>query len=417
MPPQSISAQSPEEHRQGPLLAGNTASPNMDFLRASAVLMVVIFHLIAYFGFTHLGALHLGYVAFAGFVFFFAHSSFVLMLSLERQLCRLGSKKLFLIFMTRRCLRIYPLSIFIISAIVLFRLPLTGSPWEMHWPAPSSREVVADLLLVQNLTGTTDLQGPLWSLPIEMQMCVFLPALFVLSRKVRSLSLHILAWGLVTAAVYIRVVSGHGYLTRFFPCFLAGVIAYRISTQQQPRLPFAGWPLLLWGLSILFATLHNFPACWSICFVVAIMAPHFRPTENHLLRSASHFVAKYSYGFYLAHYFCIWLAFTKLRFLPVTARSSIFVVCLLTIPVVLYHAIEAPFIKAGKFLFESARVHEPERGAATESVQVTNVRLNPEGCRLGSAIESSAPPVIELKIAPGQPQMSGSAITPILDHK
>ena len=59
-------------------------SANFDFLRANGVLMVIAFHVLAFFGIRKAGPFDLEAMAFAGFLFFFVHSSFVLMLSLER---------------------------------------------------------------------------------------------------------------------------------------------------------------------------------------------------------------------------------------------------------------------------------------------------------------------------------------------
>ena len=314
--------------------------------------MVMAFHIVAFFGIRRLGAIDLEAVGFSGFLFFFVHTSFVLMLSLERQQSKLGRGKLFLVFMARRCFRIYPLSILLILVIALFKLPLAGHPWEMHWPGANDRDIVANILLIQNLTGSPGLQGPLWSLPVEMQMYPLLPLLFLLARRVRTVWTLLAGWALATTVIFVRVQSGHGYLTSYLPCFLAGVISYHLVRSRQPRWPFWGWPLLLWSSNILFAVFHSLYAGWLMCLVVGLGIPQFQVMRNTWLRSATHFLAKYSYGFYLCHYLCIWLAFTKLRFLPTDGQWMVFFVTVIGLPILLYHLIEDRWIKAGKQLIE-----------------------------------------------------------------
>src|SRR5437899_9089949 len=101
-------------------------SPNLDFLRANAVLMVLAFHVLGSFGIRRAGPFNLEAMGQLGVLLFFVHTSFVLMLSLERQVAQYGQRRLFLVFMARRLFRIYPLSIFVVGAIALFRLPLAG---------------------------------------------------------------------------------------------------------------------------------------------------------------------------------------------------------------------------------------------------------------------------------------------------
>src|SRR5262249_43650443 len=97
-------------------------SPNLDFLRANAVLMVLVFHVLGFFGIRQAGLLIFEAVGLLGVLFFFVHTFFVLMFSLERQLARRGRLRLFLIFFLRGFFRFYPLTIFIVGVFVFFRL-------------------------------------------------------------------------------------------------------------------------------------------------------------------------------------------------------------------------------------------------------------------------------------------------------
>src|SRR5512142_1564589 len=126
-------------------------SNNLNVLRASAVLMVFFDH-----------ALNLPRLGDAGVLFFFVHTSNVLMQSLQR------SGDSWKQFVTRRVFRIYPLSIL---AVVLYAvLCIPGTAWQGETPKDSGFNIVSDLALVQNFTKAQSIPSVLWSLPFEIQM-------------------------------------------------------------------------------------------------------------------------------------------------------------------------------------------------------------------------------------------------------
>jgi peptidoglycan/LPS O-acetylase OafA/YrhL len=212
-------------------------SANLDFLRANAVLMVLVFHILGFFGIRQLGPFDLEAMGHLGVLLFFVHTCFVLMLSLERQLAKFGRQRFFLIFMVRRCFRIYPLCLLTVAVVAVFKLPLAGQPWNMHWSPMSGRDILSNLLLVQNVTGSTSIPAPLWSLPFEMQMYFILPALFLLTRRLKSALMLAVGCLLVTGVVLAWIHSGHGYNLQYVPCFLPGILAYKLSLR-----PGLGWP-------------------------------------------------------------------------------------------------------------------------------------------------------------------------------
>ncbi|HSM87748.1 MAG TPA: acyltransferase, partial [Candidatus Limnocylindrales bacterium] len=155
-------------------------SANLDYLRTNAVLLVMFFHLLIFFGVTQVGPLSIRPMGILGVFLFFVHTSLVLMLSLERQQQKLGNRRLFSAFMVRRIFRVYPLSIVAVGVIFFLRLPLGHlEPGRLMWTSMGARGFFSNLLLVQNITDTGSVLGPLWSLPYEMQMYLFLPALFL----------------------------------------------------------------------------------------------------------------------------------------------------------------------------------------------------------------------------------------------
>src|SRR5258705_4558284 len=101
-----------------------SSNSNLDFLRALAVLYVFFGHLTYFRGIYHLGPLNVVPIGFWGVLVFFVHTSLVLTLSLERQWNQLRGKKFFLIFILRRCFRIFPAIILAVSLIALFHVPL-----------------------------------------------------------------------------------------------------------------------------------------------------------------------------------------------------------------------------------------------------------------------------------------------------
>jgi len=327
-------------------------SANLDFLRANAVLMVFVFHVFDFFGIKRIGPFELQAMGGFGVILFFVHTSFVLMLSLERQLENFGSQRFFWMFMLRRCFRIYPLSVFVVTIIAFLKLPLAGTPWTLDWPAVGRLDVLSNLLLTQNLTNSPSIPGPLWSLPFEMQMYLVLPVLFLLVRKLNSLWSAALGWLLITGMVFLCVHAGHGYRVKYVPCFLAGVIAYRFSLAVRRRWVSWAWPLLLWTSTILFMLVGVLEAAWWICFAIGMLVPSFCEMSHPLVRHASHLVAKYSYGFYLTHVVCIWLAFVELKMLHVAGQWVVLIMSLVAIPVLLYHLLESPLISAGKKVVE-----------------------------------------------------------------
>ncbi len=156
------------------LIPGMKDSPNLDLLRALAVGMVVLSHLLLVLGD---GFEPPGYdihaMGHAGVAIFFVHTTLVLMASLQRH----GPAAV--PFFIRRFMRIYPLSV---AVVVFFGLLKLISGVSINWA-----EFMSNLLLIQNLTGHAAVPGPLWSLPYELQMYALLPALYAITTTQRAL--------------------------------------------------------------------------------------------------------------------------------------------------------------------------------------------------------------------------------------
>jgi peptidoglycan/LPS O-acetylase OafA/YrhL len=99
----------------------------LDLLRATAVLMVVVFHVLLSLGMV---AGRLGWLMGLGrwaVLIFFVHTSLVLMFSLERQSAAAAfGWRHYLAFLLRRCFRLLPLSTIVIAAVVALDLPVAS---------------------------------------------------------------------------------------------------------------------------------------------------------------------------------------------------------------------------------------------------------------------------------------------------
>lgn len=346
-------------------------SRNLDVLRSFAVTLVVAFHLAKFFNWRP-GTFRLTDFGLLGVMLFFVHTTLVLMFSLERQQARYG-KPLFVPFVVRRCFRIYPLAILVVAFAFACRIPSDLQFGGFHLFHQSTANVLANLFLVQNVTLQKANPGILWSLPLELQMYLALPALFLLASRVKSWWGMIALWWLAAGLWYALGFStgmlplspgtirspAEAFLkfTRFVPCFLPGIVAYKL--WRLPKfLPASVWPLFL-ALSCA-AFLWNsgsqpIQAGWFICLAIGAGVSFFREAPNNWLARLAQQIARYSYGIYLLHYFAIWVGFVVCRRSNIAVQIAVFIAALCSFSVLLYHVVEAPLIAIGLQIAEKWR--------------------------------------------------------------
>jgi peptidoglycan/LPS O-acetylase OafA/YrhL len=331
-------------------------SPNLDFLRSAAVLFVLGFHVLYLFEQRHspytarLGRLHS--IGNWGVLIFFVHTSLVLMFSLERQRLRFPGKPSYVPFVAKRIFRIFPLSIAIVLLVTIFNLPVAyvvGGQFmaaHLHWEG-----IASNLLLLQDLSHTDSVIVPLWSLPYEMQMYLILPLLFFLAYSKRYTWTIPLLWGV---AVFLGRHSGglerHGVpdLIVYIPCFLAGIVAYELTKTRSLNLPAFLWPGAL-GLITWFYLENSTPQRgWFSCLMLGIAIPQFQEMTNHASGTIFHVIARYSYGIYLVHFICIWLAFQEITGIPPWLRWMILLATVSGLPYLFYRFLEKPMIHHGE---------------------------------------------------------------------
>lgn len=342
------------ENREVPRAPATTRDlGNLDVLRAFAVLAVAGSHLYrSVVGISHFPPF-IDNFGVGGVLFFFVHTSLVLLLSMQRT----RSNHLTLGFYIRRAFRIYPLCWTCIALVLVTGLTDVSHSVIVHmgW-----RGIVANLALVQNIIRYPNVEMPLWSLPWEVQMYLLLPAFYFLLRTYKQSFLPIAMWiGATALAVAFTTLNVprafHG--TIFPPMFIGGMIAYRLLGRVRARFPAFLWPvaililmfarcLLLQG--ILLDTPRNAAVNAVTCLLLGLGIPLFKEVQFNWLHYASHQLAKYSYGIYLLHVPSLAFIFTYLSFLPLPLKVAAFILITGIASAITFHLVEDPLIQVGR---------------------------------------------------------------------
>ncbi len=298
-----------------------------------AVLMVLFDHLTRHYQYDRFGN-----IGFFGVLLFFVHTSLVLMYSMQRS--RLKGLALVKDFYVRRLFRIYPLSIAAVLAAVALHLH-AASRGLIFAPRPGGWELVSNLLLIQNLTHSSSIIGPLWSLPLEVQMYLVLPFLFLWSKL--SFWPLLAIWVACALLGHLpQVIPSLAWfsLLIFVPNFLPGVMAF--TRPQRKFIPSYIWPPFILALAVVFLSEPSRRIGAELCLLLGIALPSFKEITFLPLKVISHHIATYSYGIYLGHSFFIWWALTRHDSWP------LFWLMWLIIPAILYYALEHPMIDLGR---------------------------------------------------------------------
>lgn len=319
---------------------------NLDVLRAIAVSSVFFAHLYNFVrpGYSN-AAWHFGQL---GVLAFFVHTSLVLMFSLERQ--TQGRQPLFSTFYIRRWFRLYPLSILFVVGAYVFHLSPDGPGLFREW-APT--QLVANLTLTQNLFRQPNMVGGLWTLPLEVQMYITLPFLFVfLRRREWPWVVGIIVVSIPLAFLAI-VVTDRLSVLAYVPCFLGGVLAWRLSRTYTPIFPGWGWPIAIATASVIWFCAPNLQPYdtylrWVFCISLGSVIPMFHSLGNTIFTRIAAIVAKYSYGIYLSHILVMTLAFRFLRASSPVLQWGVLAILTTALPVLAFHFVEAPMIALGR---------------------------------------------------------------------
>jgi peptidoglycan/LPS O-acetylase OafA/YrhL len=331
---------------------------NLDLLRAFAVLAVLAAHTFGVvagsdalmFG---VDPWELGRI---GVSIFFVHTSLVLFGSLDRseQAGRFSIGDFYL----RRAFRIYPLAMACVLAVLVFNLP--ASPTRPEDLPRGGVTVFANLLLIQDLLNAEPMIGALWSLPIEVEMYVVLPLLYLLGRKARVKPMALaLVLGACAAAPLIAELPIPGLyrlsVLSWAPCFGAGFLAWVGMGRIRRKLPAWLWPIGICIAVALFLPTGNSDAkaasrSWVMCTVLGVMIPLFTNLQAPWIVQPARIIARYSYGIYLLHQGWLYLAFVQSPGRSIAVGWLIFGLGLTATTLIGYHFIEEPGIAAGRRL-------------------------------------------------------------------
>jgi peptidoglycan/LPS O-acetylase OafA/YrhL len=329
-------------------------SHNLDLLRSVAVLFVLFDHMIKFLGFESNSILDINWLGRLGVAFFFVHTSLVLMLSLERT--GLKGWRMPVNFYVRRFFRLFPLSCLVVLFIWMTGIPQARiHPHVIYGARITTGVLLSNLTLTQNFHGGVDILGQLWSLPIELDMYLLLPLLFVIARRWPRRFVW-LSWPL---AVIVSFLAAHNRIPvlwrldflSFAPCFVPGVMAYALCrTRKHSRLSSWIWPVFLLVLAAVFMMAPSWQLAGVGTLSVGAAIPLFKDQTNGFVNYVTSTIAKYSYGIYLGHTFCIWAAFCGLHWLPWYVQSVAFAVLIFLVPWLLFVTVEQPGIRTGRRL-------------------------------------------------------------------
>jgi peptidoglycan/LPS O-acetylase OafA/YrhL len=338
------------------------ALPNLDFIRAIAVLCVVFSHVLLASNISVPGVRDIGWIGVAGVFIFFVHTSLVLMWSLERRPHTLD-------FYIRRVFRIYPLAILAILAAIAFHAPVGGTTDHFFRYVPPARPLALlnALLLMGNLPHSP-LYLPvsvMWSLIYELQMYLTLPFLYFFVLRRFSLWPLLLGWLCIAAACHRlipQVVAHNIVLCTLY--FLPGIMAFVLFARNRPVLPAWLMPAALASALFIFMLNPGWRQGDWLCLAVGLGLPSFCQITSRWLIRASHEVATYSYSIYLMHPFALVLGIYLMPHRPLPLQLAVFAVSLTVLSIAAYHMVEKPMIQRGAQLAQRVEVWLEQLAAA-----------------------------------------------------
>ena len=306
-----------------------------------------------------------------GVLFFFVHTALVLMSSLERQ----GTARPHWVrsFYIRRAFRIYPLAIASVVLYVVFSFPSSVSILGVSGPAVPLDAVtlVTNLTLTQNLTGSPNIVGQLWSLPLEVQMYLLLPLCFLIARQ-SAMAMAALVGALVAMGLMVHWSGIPGVwrlsMFEFGPCFAGGVLAYHLARRGIRRRAAAWmWPLAILAAGALFvasdATSAEQYRGWLPCLLLGACIPFFKDAADSVVTRAAHRICDVSYGLYLLHVVVLWIAFVALRQTPLLVEWTAYAALIAALPYAAYRFLEKPCIRLGTAIVGGRASKAAEVGA------------------------------------------------------
>jgi peptidoglycan/LPS O-acetylase OafA/YrhL len=308
----------------------------IDYLRATAVMLVFWRHWFGWRSSNIFDTKTLQLIGIYGVIIFFVITSYVLVLSVRRVEGRALNG--YAQFIIRRVFRIYPLAIFVVLAAYL-----------LNDLVDTRVVLLSNLLLVQNIVGVKSIIGPLWTLPIEFQMYLFLPIVAAVFISVRRF-LTLYAFAVTFGAILIYNKSSGLDVFIWSPVFLVGAACANLGKKIKINTSVVIFFFISSFFSYLWLGRYSqvlgayIPA---ILLGVPLLAVDMN--RNIFLDELVGYVSKISYGIYLFHGLIIDILSQYVE-LSSFAALIIYIAGTLFLATLSHKYLERPMIELGKSL-------------------------------------------------------------------
>jgi peptidoglycan/LPS O-acetylase OafA/YrhL len=314
-------------------------------------------------------------------VVFIVLSGFSLSLAPARHGWRLDGISRFAYRRARRILPAYWAALALSLAVAWLIIPPPGQA------LPTTKTVLVNGFLVQNITGAPSPNRSLWSMAVEAQLYIFFPLLLLLVRRFRAIIMLAAVTLVVVAAGIVgpHVSRMDTFVIRSAPdlaaLFAIGIVAARIVTASRARRSWPwGW-LALAAVAPVIATIWWKGSVWTLDhlywvdlalgpaiagLLAALATGHAAPLMRLLDSRPLRKLGLSSYSLYLLHgpiVVVVYEEFVAPRFHP--GPAAFLVTAALAVPLAIVLArvfaavFELPFISP-RTRPQSARPHHPQ---------------------------------------------------------
>nr|WP_294861296.1 acyltransferase [uncultured Fluviicola sp.] len=305
----------------------------LDSLRGIAALVVLVFH----FSLLQKDLLTFTKFGVTGVDLFFIISGFVITMSLER--IQFGYQ-----FVINRFSRLYPTywtSVIFTFIIICINKLFFG--FEPQNPLPTS-DFFYNLTMFQYYFGVKDLDGPYWTMIIEMLFYMVMGYLF-LTKSLKSavaILLPLILLGTVLTEFHWFQPFSMAYFKNFplaqsLPLFVSGILFYRLFTKEKRMLLNVGLIIGCYLLQVLLFTKvgranyyishPEYKAVLAIYFALFFLFVFGK--LRFIVNRATLFLGKISFALYLIHqYFSIYFLIPNLMKLGMNYYVAAFLIAL-----------------------------------------------------------------------------------------
>lgn len=326
----------------------------LDALRGLAAIMVVLFHFTKGRNEADLG-FKLGTT---GVDLFFIISGFVILLSLEH-VEKSGQ------FIINRISRLYPT--YWASVTITFSVLLFYGIYTMDFSSVSIVQYLGNMTMFQFYLKIPDLDGPYWTMIIEMLFYIFMLILFRFKFLKHLNKIGVFLTVFIVVLVYFQFDNiwvkrlFHGIpVLQFWPLFFMGSLFYKIITKNINQTKYYGMIILcLFSQIILFeysGRSRSFIDFWEYAFMLIFYFYLFTLFVNgrlkFIINKPSLFLGKISFALYLTHQLIstgfIMPILTNNLNLNFWSSSIIALICSIGIATCITYFIEIPYSRKMK---------------------------------------------------------------------